>query len=421
MERIKTLRGFRDIYGEEVEKLRFIEITSRKYFELFGYKEIITPILENTGLFIRSIGDTTDIVEKEMFTFRDLSGESVTLRPEATAGIVRAYLETGMFAKERISKLFSIGPMFRHERPQKGRYREFRQIDVEVFGIDDPIIDAELIWMTSFILKEIGLEKKYTIEVNSVGCPVCRANFKNIIVDYFEAKEEGLCNDCKRRLHKNPLRIFDCKNTQCKEIGATSPMLYDNLCESCKIHFNGFLEYLNTLKLNVIINKRLVRGLDYYTRTVFEFISNDLGAQNAFLAGGRYNNLVEAMGGPNVPGIGFAIGMDRLAMLINEPVKKAPPQFFFAYLGDRAKALIIPFMERFIETQLKLSYLPQAKSLKSQMRYADALKADYVLIVGDDEIEKGIIVIRDMKRGNQINIPLDISSLIQNLSAFFEK
>ncbi|HOP85164.1 MAG TPA: histidine--tRNA ligase [Syntrophorhabdaceae bacterium] len=420
MEKIKTLRGFRDIYGEEVEKLRLIETTSRKYFELFGYREIIIPVLENTGLFIRSIGDTTDIVEKEMFTFKDLSGESVTLRPEATAGIVRAYLETGMFAKERVSKLFSIGPMFRHERPQKGRYREFRQIDVEVFGIDDPMIDAELIWMTSFILKEIGLEK-YAIEVNSVGCPVCRTNFKNIIVDYFEAKEENLCDDCKRRLRKNPLRIFDCKNKQCKEIGAASPVLFDNLCDSCKIHFYGFLEYLNTLKLNVSINKRLVRGLDYYTRTVFEFISNELGAQNAFLAGGRYNNLVEAMGGPNVPGIGFAIGMERLAMLIDKTVKKATPQFFFAYLGDRAKAFIIPFMERFIEKNLKLSYLPQAKSLKSQMRYADAIKADYVLILGDDEIEKNIIVVRDMAKGNQFNIPLDNLALIQNLSAFLEK
>ncbi|HOJ44406.1 MAG TPA: ATP phosphoribosyltransferase regulatory subunit, partial [Syntrophorhabdaceae bacterium] len=220
MEKIKTLRGFRDIYGDEVKRLRHIETVSRKYFELFGYREIITPVLENTGLFIRSIGDTTDIVEKEMFTFKDLGGESITLRPEATAGIVRAYLETGMFAKERISKLFSIGPMFRHERPQKGRFREFRQIDVEVFGIEDAIIDAELIWMASLILKDIGLEK-YVIEVNSVGCPECRRNFKNIVVDYFEAKEEGLCDDCKRRLHRNPLRIFDCKNAHCKEIAAS--------------------------------------------------------------------------------------------------------------------------------------------------------------------------------------------------------
>lgn len=420
MEKFKTLRGFRDIYGEEIKKLRHIETVCRKYFELFGYKEIITPVLENTNLFIRSIGDTTDIVEKEMFTFKDLSGESVTLRPEATAGIVRAYLETGMFAKERISKLFSTGPMFRHERPQKGRFREFRQIDVEVFGIEDPIIDAELVWMSSLILKETGLER-YTIEVNSVGCPECREKFKRLITDYFGAKEEGLCEDCRRRLLRNPLRIFDCKNASCKEISASSPILHDNLCGPCKTHFDGFLGYLDTLNIKVNKNIRLVRGLDYYTKTVFEFISGDLGAQNAFLAGGRYNNLVEEMGGPKVPGIGFAIGMDRLAMLIDEPAYETAPKFFFAYLGNRAKGLIIPILKEFIGKKQKLLYLPEAKSLKSQLRYADAQKADYVLIVGDDEIEKGIIVVKDMARGNQFSIPLNISDLIQNLRALFEK
>lgn len=420
MERIKSLRGFRDIYGEDVKKLRYIEEVCRKYFRLFGYSEIITPVLESTGLFIKSIGDTTDIVEKEMFTFTDLSGESVTLRPEATAGIVRAYLETGIFAKERLSKLFSIGPMFRHERPQKGRYREFRQIDVEVFGVDDPIIDAELIWMISLILKEIGLEN-YKIEVNSVGCPLCREAFRKLVVSYFEGVREELCEDCKRRLTRNPLRIFDCKNIKCKEISASSPFLFDHLCDGCVGHFNGFLSHLDTLNVKVNINKRLVRGLDYYTGTVFEMTSLELGSQNAFLAGGRYNNLVESMGGPKVPGIGFAIGADRLALLIKEPPLKKVPIFFFAYLGERAKKLVFPFMEQFIKNNLTLFYLPEAKSLKSQMRYADSLGVDYVLIVGDDEIEKGNMIVRHMTTGNQIGVTLDLSKVMDELKSLFEK
>ncbi|MCX7965246.1 MAG: histidine--tRNA ligase [Syntrophorhabdaceae bacterium] len=420
MDRIKSLRGFRDIYGDEVKKFRYVEEVCRKYFNLFGYKEIITPVLENTGLFIRSIGETTDIVEKEMFTFKDLSGESVTMRPEATAGIVRAYLEQGIFAKERISKLFSIGPMFRHERPQKGRYREFRQIDVEVFGINDPMLDAELIWMTTLILKEIGLEN-YTIEVNSVGCSDCREHFRQMIVGYFEGIKDDLCEDCKRRLQRNPLRIFDCKNTKCKEISASSPFLFDHLCEPCKTHFNDFIRHLESLGIKVNINKRLVRGLDYYTGTVFEIVSQELGSQNAFLAGGRYNNLVESMGGPKVPGIGFAIGLDRLVLLVKEIKEKITPVFFFAYLGERAKKFIFPFMEEFIINNLKLLYLPEAKSLKSQLRYADSIRADYVLILGEDEIEKGIVIVRNMSKGNQLDIPLDVSTLIPNLQGLFEK
>jgi len=420
MEKIKTLRGFRDIYGDEAKKFRHIEGISRRYLGLFGFKEIITPVLENTGLFIRSIGDTTDIVEKEMFTFRDIGGDSVTLRPEATAGIVRAYLETGLYAKERISRLFSIGPMFRHERPQKGRYREFRQVDVEVFGIEVPIIDAELLWMISLMLKSIGMTE-YTIETNSVGCPECREGFKELMVGYFGANRDGLCEDCNRRLQRNPLRIFDCKNTRCREISSSSPLLFDNLCDGCKTHFEEFLTYINELNIAVSVNKRLVRGLDYYTRTVFEVISGGLGAHNAFLAGGRYDNLVQSMGGPSVPGIGFAIGVDRLSLLIKAPDCKNDPVVFLAYLGERAKKLIIPLIKLFSENNIGLFYLPEAKSLKSQMRYADSMGADIVLIIGDDEIDKGEMVIRDMAQGNQTHLPLDLTNLVANLRGLFNK
>jgi len=420
MEKIKTLRGFRDIYGDEVERFRYIEDISRKYLGLFGFKEIIIPVLENTGLFVRSIGDTTDIVEKEMFTFRDSGGDSVTLRPEATAGMVRAYLETGKYAQERISKLFSIGPMFRHERPQKGRYREFRQIDVEVFGVEAPIIDAELIWMISLMLKSMGMQE-YTIEVNSVGCPVCREGFKGLMVEYFNNRRNGLCEDCKRRLEKNPLRIFDCKNPECKEISSSSPLLFDNLCSHCKTHFDEFLTYINDFGIQIRVNKRLVRGLDYYTKTVFEVISGSLGAQNAFLAGGRYDHLVKSMGGPPVPGIGFAIGVDRLSLLIELPGSKNGNAIFLAYLGERAKRLTVPLMKLFSENHIRFFYLPDAKSLKSQMRYADSLGADMVIIIGDHELDKGEMVVRDMAQGNQISLPLDLTSLMENLKGLFKR
>ncbi|MCX8110431.1 MAG: histidine--tRNA ligase [Syntrophorhabdaceae bacterium] len=420
MEKIKSLRGFRDIFGDEVIKFRRIEEVSRRYFSLFGYKEIIIPVLENTGLFIRSIGDTTDIVEKEMFTFRDTGGDSITLRPEATAGMVRAYLDTGIFARERISKLFSIGPMFRHERPQKGRYREFRQIDVEVFGIEAPIIDAEIIWMIFLILKSIGLTE-YTIEINSVGCPECREDFKGLIVGYFEDKRQDLCEDCRRRLQRNPLRIFDCKNPVCIEISGSSPLLFDNLCETCKLHFKDFLSHIEEFKIPVSINKRLVRGLDYYTRTVFEVTSGSLGSQNAFLAGGRYDNLVQSMGGPSIPGIGFAIGVDRLALLMTPSMQKEGPIVFLAYLGDKAKGFIVPMIRLFTENNIKFFYLPDAKSLKSQMRYADSIGADIVMIIGDDEVEKGIITVRDMAQSNQTTLPLNLTNLIDNLKRLFEK
>jgi len=414
MEKIKTLRGFRDIFGEEINRFKQIEDVSRKYLTLLGFVEIETPVLERTELFVRSIGDTTDIVEKEMFTFIDIGGDSLTLRPEATAGMVRVYLQAGMYAKERVSKIFSVGPMFRHERPQKGRFREFHQIDVEVFGIDNPLIDAELLWMVSLILHELGVGVgSYGIEINSVGCPGCREAFKKVLVSYFETKKHELCEDCIRRLQRNPLRIFDCKNTQCIELSQKSPLLFDFLCTTCKEHFDILLKHLEEFRVSYTINKRLVRGLDYYTRTVFEVTSDELGAQKAFIAGGRYDNLVEEMGGPSTPGYGFAIGVERLALLTRMEVVPKQPSHFFAYVGERARAYLVPLLRSFVREGLSLSYSYEGKSLKSQMRYADSLHADFVFILGDEEIDKNIIILRDMKNKTQFEIPLTPSSLPQ--------
>ena len=410
MEKIKTLRGFRDISGEELDRFKHIEAVSRKYLQLLNFTEIEIPILEKTELFVRSIGDTTDIVEKEMFTFIDIGGDSLTMRPEATAGMVRAYLQSGLYVKERVSKLFTMGPMFRHEKPQKGRFREFHQIDVEVFGVEDPLIDAELIWMIHLLLKELNV-KNFEIEVNSVGCPECRETFRKVLVGYFEAKKEKLCEDCGRRLDRNPLRIFDCKNDQCIDVSQGSPFLFEYLCEGCKNHFDEFRKHIDSFGFTVKINKRLVRGLDYYTKTVFEVTSDDLGAQKAFMAGGRYDNLVEEMGGPKTPGTGFAIGVERLALISMNESAVATPTYFFAYLGEGAKKYLVPLVKAFSDAGLSLSYSYDGRSLKSQMRYADSLNADFVFILGDDEIDKGMVVLRDMKTKVQYELLLDPSIL----------
>jgi len=420
MEKIRTLRGFRDIIGEDIEKFERIEGASRRYLGLLGFAEIATPVLESTDLFVRSIGDATDIVEKEMFTFTDRGGDSLTLRPEATAGVVRAYLQAGMYAKERISKVFTIGPMFRHERPQKGRFRQFHQVDVEVFGTDDPFIDAELLWMISLLLADLGV-KRYSMEINSVGCRLCREEFRAVLVSYLETRKDRLCEDCLRRLYRNPLRIFDCKNTQCIEVNSESPLLFDYLCAECGSHFNSFLSHMNGFGVPYAINKRLVRGLDYYTRTVFEITSDELGAQKAFTAGGRYDNLVEEMGGQKTPAIGFAIGMERLALIVGSGERPRKPVFFFAYLGEQAKAYLAPMTKAFVDQGLPVRYSYEGKSLKSQMRYADSLNADFVLILGDDEISRKVVVVRNMKDKDQFELPLDPSGLAVELKRLFHK
>lgn len=414
MEKIRTLRGFRDILGEEIHKFRLIEEISRKYFLLLGFKEIEIPILERTELFVRSIGDTTDIVEKEMFTFRDIGGDSLTLRPEATAGMVRSYLQEGMYVKERMSKVFTIGSMFRHEKPQKGRFREFHQVDAEVFGVSEPLIDAELLWMISLILRDLNI-CNYQMEVNSVGCKQCRETFRGKLVSYFEEKKDMLCEDCAKRLQRNPLRIFDCKNSNCIEISRNSPLLYNYLCSECSNHFEEFLKYIDSFGIDVVLNKRLVRGLDYYTKTVFEVTSEELGAQKAFLAGGRYDNLVEEMGGPSTPGIGFGAGIERLALLMNTAVLSDKPSCFFAYMGERAREHLVPLLKSFAKKEIPLHYSYESKSLKSQMRYADSLHVDFVLILGDDEIDNNLITLRNMNNKSQYGVVLNAEKIPEEI------
>lgn len=417
MEKIRTLRGFKDLFGEEIDKYRTIEEISRKYLALLGFREVELPVLEKTELFVRSIGDTTDIVEKEMFTFADLGGDSLTLRPEGTAGMVRHYLQEGLYAKEPVARLFTIGPMFRHERPQKGRFREFHQIDVEIFGTESSLADAELIWLIHLILTGLHVSK-FTIEVNTVGCKQCRPVFRDVLIRYFESKKSDLCPDCLRRLDKNPLRIFDCKNEKCIESAISSPLLYDHLCESCRSHFEEFLHHTSDYDIPVQLNKRLVRGLDYYTRTVFEITSEELGSQKAFIAGGRYNNLVEEMGGPSVPSIGFAFGVERLMMLVGDVEKHRLPVVFFAYLGERARSHLIPLLKVFGAKGFPVRYAFEDKSLKAQMRMADSLNARFVLILGDDEIDRGVIVLRDMNNRAQHELAFNLETIFSEFENF---
>lgn len=403
---IKAIRGFNDILPDEIGKWQFVEKTAREVFEGFGYSEIRIPILERTDLFSRGIGEVTDIVEKEMYTFSDRSGNSLTLRPEATASMARAYLEHQLYNFESVAKLYCIGPMFRYERPQKGRYRQFYQIDAEVFGVGNPMVDAELIVMLIHFLKSVGLEK-LELQMNTLGDRACRPQYKEGLRKYLEGKAFQLCEDCKRRLETNPLRVLDCKVETCKQAIADAPKVTDFICSDCRKHFDSVKEYLETAGLTYILNPRMVRGLDYYTRTAFEVVSYQLGSQNAVAGGGRYDNLFQEIGGKETPGIGFAIGMERLISLLPEGEQFAKhPDLFIAALGEAPSKEAYRIVNQLHLEGIRAELDYEGKSLKSQMRRADKLKARYTLILGEEELKRGRAVLRNMENKSQEEISL---------------
>jgi histidyl-tRNA synthetase len=411
---IKAIRGFNDILPDEIGKWQFVEETARKVFEGFGFSEIRIPIMERTELFSRGIGEATDIVEKEMYTFTDRSGNSLTLRPEATASLARAYLEHQLYTFDPMAKLYCIGPMFRYERPQKGRYRQFYQIDTEVFGVESPMVDAEVIVMLIHFLERVGLEK-LELQINSLGCRACRPRYRDELKKFLTNKSFQLCGDCQRRLETNPLRIFDCKVETCQEAIAGAPRVSDFICSECQKHFDKVKEYLETAGLTYILNPRMVRGLDYYTRTAFEAVSYQLGSQNAVAGGGRYDNLFQEIGGLDVPGIGFAIGMERLISLLPKEKEFVQyPHLFIAVLGEETckEAYRLANQLHLERIRAELDY--EGKSLKSQMRRADKLKARYVLILGEDELRRGKAVLRNMETKSQEEIPIsDLLNIIK--------
>jgi len=405
---IQAIKGMNDLLPDQIHWWQKLETTARELLETFGYRELRTPLLEKTDLFARSIGESTDIVEKEMYTFADLSGQLLTLRPEATASVVRAFIQHNLQADPLARKFYSMGPMFRHERPQKGRYRQFHQIDAEVFGIDDPMLDAEIMYMLRLLLERIGLSG-VVLHINSLGCPQCRAEYRGELKDFLAREALGFCPDCQRRRHTNALRVFDCKVERCRELLAEAPLLLDHICPGCAQHFAQVRQSLDQLHTSYHIDARMVRGLDYYTRTTFEVITDQLGAQNAVGGGGRYDGLMRDLGGPDLPGIGFAMGMERLILLLQQQDvgSRRQPMLFVAALGDAARRRAFVLTQELRAEGLATEMDYGGASLKSQMRKADKLQVRFVAILGDEEMTRGALQLRDMVTKIQESVPFE--------------
>ncbi|MCG2813899.1 MAG: histidine--tRNA ligase [Thermodesulfovibrionales bacterium] len=412
-----ALKGVHDILPPDIYIWQKAESTAKEIFSAYGFQEIRVPIIESTDIFVRSIGETTDIVEKEMYTFPDRANRSITLRPEGTAPVVRSYIENHLYNLPSPQKFFYSGPMFRYERPQKGRFRQFYQIGVEAFGAAEPKLDAEIISMLKLFFERLQM-KELKFEVNSIGCEKCRPDYKKAFLDFFSAKVADLCPDCNRRYINNPLRILDCKSSTCAELRKGSPKITDYLCKECKSHFEEFLSLLNILHITYNVNPGMVRGLDYYTRTTFEITSEHLGAQKTVAAGGRYDRLVEEFGGPPTPAIGFAIGMERLVEIIknvNPEFCIPAPKIFIAAIGKKANAegLLIAEQLRAKYIQAELGY--DSASLKSQLRRADKLGSNYVFIIGDDELQSGMIKWKNLKDSSQGEIGIKNATELKGL------
>ncbi|WP_419663040.1 histidine--tRNA ligase [Desulfosarcina variabilis] len=416
---IQLIRGFKDILPGETELWQFIEKSAITLLEDFGFREIRVPIMEKTELFARSIGEDTDIVEKEMYTFADRKNDMLTLRPEATASICRAYIQHKMASQDPVRKFYTIGPMFRRERPQKGRYRQFYQIDAEIFGVASPYADVELIFLLRTLFDRLQVTDT-TAHINSLGCPVCRPRFKAALADLLTAAAPTLCADCLRRKDRNPLRVLDCKVPGCRAAMANAPSILDYLCDDCRTHFDTVTDTLARLDVPFEIDKQLVRGLDYYTRTAFEIQTGALGAQSAVAGGGRYDGLVESLGGPPTPAIGFAIGFDRLAEIVaaSNPDVANGPDLFIAALGDTARQKAFEWSTALGCEGIGVSMVYERKSLKAQMKQANRVGAGRVLIVGDSELEAGQAVLRNMADKTQQEIPID--ALVQTIKRAME-
>ena len=406
---ITAIKGFSDILPGEVEIWQFVEAAARGIFAAYNFAEIRIPILEKTELFSRSLGETTDIVEKEMYTFADQDGRGsmLTLRPEGTAGVVRAYVEAELYKTEPVRKLYYMGPMFRRERPQKGRMRQFHQIGAEALGRSDPLIDAEILLLLNDFFSAVGLNNA-SLQLNSLGCAECRPRFREKLLSYLRERQDALCANCRRRMERNPLRVLDCKEPRCIEETRAAPSILDSLCAACSEHFATVQRLIGEARLSYVLNPRMVRGLDYYCRTTFEWTSDQLGAQNAVAAGGRYDGLIQELGGPAIPGVGFAIGVERLTLVLRakETAEPAGPALFIAWIGEAGRDWAFPLAQRLRRSGVAVEIEGEKRSLKSQMRRADKLKAAAVVIIGEDELQKGKAVLRDMGSKRQEELAL---------------
>ncbi|MBQ3653016.1 MAG: histidine--tRNA ligase [Synergistaceae bacterium] len=404
---INAPRGTRDILPAESWKWAYIVKTASEVMRDFGFREIHLPVFEHTELFSRGVGETTDIVEKEMYTFTDRGGRSITLRPEATAGVMRCALENNLCAQGASAKLWNWGPMFRHERPQKGRYRQFCQIDAECLGLAGPMADVEVIALSLELFRRLGL-KNLEVVINSVGCEKCRPVYRQKLVEYFDAHRDSLCETCLDRLGRNPLRILDCKKEGCGAIAEGAPDIFDSLCDECREHFAQVRAGLERLVFTYRLDKRLVRGLDYYTKTAYEILSGDLGAQNAVAGGGRYDNLSSAIGGAKVPGVGFACGLDRVLLVMEEQgctFGEAPGvSVYVAALDEDSRGAVQVLTYELRKAGISAECDTAGRSFKAQVKAAGACR--FACIIGPEERERNSAAVKDMKDGTQENIPL---------------
>jgi len=402
---IPAIRGTHDILPGEVERWRLVEEAARGLCDRYGYLEVRTPVIEREELFAKGTGETTDIVQKEMYAFTDRGGERVTLRPEATPSMVRAYIEHGLEQALPSVKLYSLGPMFRYERPQKGRYRQFHQLDVEVFGVDDAAVDAEVIDLAWTLVADLGIPDAELV-INSVGCATCRPRFQEALVAALGRDLTRLCEDCQRRAATNPLRIYDCKVPADQPIIDALPHAIDYLCEACASHFAAVQAQLDAWAVPWRVSHRLVRGLDYYTRTTFEILGGTLGAQNALLGGGRYDGLVRTLGGPDRTGIGFAAGLERLVLALPGHAGRArAARAFVVAIGAEGRPEALALLKELRRAGVPSEMAFEARGVRAQMKRADKLAARVTLIVGGDELARGEVTLRDMARGDQRAVP----------------
>ncbi len=412
-------KGTKDILPGEVHKWHYAEDKIKDICNRFGYREIRTPVFEYTELFDRGIGETTDVVQKEMYTFMDKGDRSITLRPEGTASAVRAYLEHNLYAGPQPTKLYYEQSCYRYEKPQAGRLREFHQFGVEVFGSQEPCIDAEVISLVSVLLEELQITD-IELNINSIGCPDCRKVYNQALKDYFHVKKEELCGTCLERLEKNPLRILDCKSPVCHEIAKDAPIILDYICDDCNNHFQALQEYLKGMGISFTINPYIVRGLDYYTKTVFEFVSTAIGSQGTVCGGGRYDGLVEELGGSPTPGVGFGLGLERLLMVLeNQQNNVLPdenaPMLFIASIGTEAELAAQSLVYQLRKAGICCEKDALARSVKAQMKYANKIGAKYAVVLGDEEIAQQRVTVKEMETGEQTTVAL------QELQKFLEQ
>lgn len=403
-------KGTKDVLPQEVYKWHYVEGIAREVARVFGLKEIRTPTFEHTELFLRGVGDTTDIVNKEMYTFLDKGDRSITLKPEGTAGVARSFVENGLYSLPLPMKAFYITPVFRYERPQSGRLREHHQFGVEVFGSSAPEMDVEVISVAKSLFDRLGLTN-LSLNINSIGCPRCRADYNKALKEYFNKHIENMCPTCRDRLDKNPLRILDCKEEKCVEINKQAPKCIDFLCDDCLAHQKGLEDGLSALGIKYVINPYIVRGLDYYTRTVFEFISTDIGAQGTVCGGGRYDNLVEEVGGKSCPSVGFGLGLERLILTLESLNKMPEPDdaldIFIGYIGDSAKIMAMKLVQSLRQKGISADTDFMQRSVKAQMKYASKLPSKFTAILGETEILNGSAIIKNMQTGEGEDIAFD--------------